>query len=365
MGALAMEDALQWSPPGLPNLPPQGRCNAMPTTEPESFSALLKEQLAEMEATPDQPATDEAAPATGDGLPADESAEEPAPDQPEEQSNEESDEEQSDEEESGEEEIIQNPAAMLKAHRGLKEKYRKRGERLQELEEQLKAVTEEVTPLLLPPTVENPLSAVRTKAELAQAANYWKAELEWCAENPDGGLHGANEAEVDAQWVKERRQLATNILTKHLEERRQYVDDFAGNLRSAMDKYAFFAPNNALYAEFDAFATQVIQQSPALSQNAQWPSLMARAFTMGLVESGRYAATPGEDGKMKLVALKTGKPGVTVPRTAQGAPARPANSMKGTTPPARKVTGDEALEEALAKNDPAAAIAAWVKSNHS
>lgn len=321
----------------------------------QSFEDMLKGSLAELEgeAAPEETPT----PAEGseEGAAMEPETETPEPEEEEEQED--------------EAEVVKNPEALLNAHRGLKDKYKARGEKLAALEAKLAEVEQgagDPQPLLLPPTEAHPLSAVQNEADLKEAKDFWKAELDWCAQNPDGGVRkiGQEEREVDADWVTSRRKLAMDVITKHLDERKQFIGEFKTTMKESIGKYPFFAPNHALYQEFDSFATAALNRSPGLSQNAAWPAMVSRAFAMSLVEDGKYAVTKGEDGSMKFVPLRTGKPGSPVPRTLAKPAPKPSMAQKASTPPSRPGSQDAAFDEALEKGDPRSAISAWVKANH-
>lgn len=268
-------------------------------------------------------------------------------------------------------EEVKDPAALLKAHMDMKAKLQKRTEKLKALESEvaaLKATQSESdgsgSPVLvLAPTERHPLANVRTADELTQAQDYWKQELQWCAKNSDGGFRqlDGKEVEWDSEAVSRRRDLAVNVLTKHLPDRKAFLDEYKSSAQQAMGKYPFLAENHTLHKEADAYARELMERVPEMSQHPNWIQKVSEGFIGKLVASGKYAVTPDKTGKLTIVPLRADQPGNPKPKTAKDAVKSPPSQVRAAAPPAKQAAGrDAGFEAAMSANDFTGAIKAWL-----
>ncbi len=276
------------------------------------------------------------------------------------------------EETAAEEDLIQNPEALLAAHSEMKEKLTKRTGVLKNVMEQLGVKTlAEVESVLAerltaPPqempvpvtesTPERPLANVGRLEDIKAAEAYWTAQQEWCLENPNGGVYTFRDKngketseEVDADFVKRHAKLTTRVLTKDLPARTQFLETIKAEEKKASEAFPYFAtgaPEAQGKVLMDLY-TDVKTHVPEIHHYPRISELLADATTGRLIRLHKHGASVGADGKLKVIALTSGKP---APKPAPKTP--PVNRAASSAPPARRTDPGEAeMESRLAQGD--------------
>lgn len=266
------------------------------------------------------------------------------------------------------ESVIKNPEAFAKAHEEMKAKSAKRDAAFNEVREllgakdasEVKTRLEELRELaavqeipVTAPTPARPLSNVRSEKEMAAAVDYWQKQLDWCAENPNGGTYTFTrdgkpvEKEVDAAWVKGQREFAVRVITRDVPARRKFLEELRTETARANAVYPFYAPNaaEALTQPLHDLITDLDKHVPEFSHYPRLAELLGDATIGRLVRSGKYGIT-AKDGKLQVLSLTgNGK------APAAKAPVRktPPVTTKASVPPGRKATPqDDAAEQAAA-----------------
>ncbi len=135
------------------------------------------------------------------------------------------------------------------------------------------------------------------------------------------------------------------MLGEGLPQRRSFIGEFRQSAERAQQTYPFLAANSALHKDADAFASDLMQRVPELSQHPLWPEIVSKAFTGHLLETGKYGAAKKE-GKVVIVALAGSKPpAAPVKKTP------PTNRAAGSTPPAHKSGPGHNIASALEAGD--------------
>lgn len=269
------------------------------------------------------------------------------------------DDEEETEDDDSPDDLLKNPEALLKAHEEIKAKAAKRAARIKELETALadRPAAREGAAVVLEPTMQHPLSNVATPADLAEAETFWKAEKAWCRQHRDGGTRKdakGNEVEWTADDVAAREDLAVELLSTGISQRKAYLAENQASIAAAHQKFPFLAPNHALAKSADEWVSPIIRRAPDISQLAEWPELMSKAYVGHLVTEGTHAVSRGKDGKLTIVSLGDKSKAAA---TAVAAPAKKSPPVRAaaTAPPAKKAGSstdvDAAIAAAFARND--------------
>lgn len=311
----------------------------------------LKDEPAQPEkkaATPPKvkPASPPAKPSAAE--PQDEGAQEEAPEQQDEEETPEEvdpDTTEDDEEDAADLEGVRDKdkvQAMLDKRRAKLEAARKERDAAVAELEQMKA-NFSVAPVLLQPTAESPLSAVKDMAELDKAAAAWEKEMEWCMENPEGGVRG--EVEWTPEKVKLRMKQAATVLRKEVPARAEYLREFQTDVQR-LNSYDFIAAPGPLREQFQQFGDEVLSRAPGIASHPNHLTTLADAFIGAQVRSGKWAPVV-VSGKVKLVPVSKTGDGTGKPRAATVATEKPL-LRKPAPPPARRTNKAEQREQAIA-----------------
>ena len=111
------------------------------------------------------------------------------------------------------------------------------------------------------PANDNPYSDKSTVRELESAEEEAEDWLEWCEDNPDGGVRG--EREYDLEDVRRIRKAARKAIRTHIPKQRQYIDAARSYDPVAKEVYPFWTkPTSAEHK----VASEFIRTVPGIKQ---------------------------------------------------------------------------------------------------
>lgn len=316
----------------------------------------LKKPTAAAKAKPATPA-----PEAGDEEPEDEEEDEPSESEVEEEPEEETAEDDNDEEDDDDE--IRDPKkvqAMLDKRKRQRDKAREERDAVMAELESLRTA-QPVTPLLLQPTPETPVSHLYRPDELESAERQWKAELEWCKDHlAEGGSRPGADGKLvewDAAQVRRRFDQTLSVLQTHLPKQREFAAQFQSDIKDVAQRYPFLAKGSPLHQAAADFGQEVLDRAPGLAAHPRHISLLARAFIGEQILSGKYRALTGRDGRVQLVPVTGESDGSGKPKVVKPAADKPVLRKPGT-PPVRPSDRKTDLRERLEHGSPEEAAAA-------
>lgn len=242
--------------------------------------------------------------------------------------------------------------AILDARREKLQKARQERDEAKAELERLRAEQAPAEPLVLTPTLNSPLANVQSAADLAKAEAAWQKELEWCLDNPQGGVreNGEEEREWSAAEVKARAKQATAILKDAIPQQRQWLKAMEADVRTAAETMPFFNPKDPMHPELVAFGDRLMKERPELFYAPDRASLAGKLFAFEKIAAGTHRMVK-VGGQLKLLPVTRDSDGTGLP-AKKPAGARPgAASLKAAAPPPARRNTEAARRADLRKSD--------------
>jgi hypothetical protein len=208
--------------------------------------------------------------------------------------------------------------------RGVQKRIDKLTKRAKEAEEKLAAETvrrieaesaEPETVVTAPVTPANPFANLVKLEDVQKEEHNAEHVLEWCEDNPDGGVVNTSNGEVEysAEEVREMRKQASKAIRKWLPQRTQWVQEYQQNEQYANTAYKWW--NDKATNEYQT-ASSILRAFPEIQKFPDYKIIVGDTLVGMNVRLGaeRQVAKPAPAAKSKKAPKQPTKP------TAEPAP---------------------------------------------
>lgn len=251
---------------------------------------------------------------------------------------------------------LRNPdkfQAILDKRKAKLQKAREERDALRAELEELRASQAPAEPMVLKPTNTSPLANVQSEGDLTKAEAAWQAELDWCLENPQGGVreHGEEEREWSAAEVKARAKQAMQMLKDAIPQQRQWLKSADADKRTAAETMPFFNPKDPLHAELVAFGDRLMRERPELFYAPDRLTMTGKLFAFEKLAAGTHRMVK-VNGQMKLLPVTRDSDGTGRPEKKPVTPSAKASAARTPSAPPPKQAGGRSHADRLHSDDP-------------